>query len=79
MSNAIKTTLEMLYQWESTAAEQVFLRQPKDLQWTEYTWAQAADRARRLATYLSAQDYEPGSRIAVFAKNCADWVVVDYA
>ncbi|MBW2941295.1 AMP-binding protein [Zhongshania aquimaris] len=79
MSDVIKTPLEMLYQWESTAAEQVFLRQPKALQWTEYTWAQVADRARRLATYLSAQDYEPGSRIAVFAKNCADWVVVDFA
>ncbi|MEX1667836.1 AMP-binding protein [Zhongshania guokunii] len=79
MSNTIKTPLEMFYHWESVAAEQVFLRQPKDLQWTEFTWGQVADRARRLASYISAQGYEPGSRIAVFAKNCADWVVVDFA
>lgn len=79
MSTTIKTPLEMMYHWESVAADQVFLRQPKDLQWTEFTWAQVSDRARRLANYISAQGYEPGSRIAVFAKNCADWVIVDFA
>ncbi|NKI19299.1 AMP-binding protein [Spongiibacter sp. KMU-166] len=79
MSDNIKTPLEMFYHWEREAAGDVFLRQPAALQWTEYTWAEVADRARRLAAYLVAQNYEPGSRIAVFAKNCADWVVVDFA
>ena len=79
MSETIKTPLEMFYHWESVAADQVFLRQPKELQWTEFTWAQLADRARRLATYITAQGYEPGSRISIFAKNCADWIAVDFA
>ncbi|MFT4918792.1 MAG: long-chain acyl-CoA synthetase [Zhongshania aliphaticivorans] len=79
MRDAVKTPLEMFYRWEAEAADQVFLRQPANLAWTEYTWAEVADRARRLAAYIIEQGFEPGSRIAVFAKNCADWVVVDFA
>lgn len=79
MTATIKTPLEMFYRWEVEAADQVFLRQPKQLEWTEYTWAQVADRSRRLAQYLIDQQYEPGSRIAIFSANSADWVVADFA
>lgn len=79
MREAVKTPLAMFYRWENEAANQVFLRQPANLQWSEYTWAEVADRARRVAAYIIEQDFEPGSRIAMFAKNCADWVVVDFA
>jgi long-chain acyl-CoA synthetase len=79
MKDTIKTPLEMFYKWEAETPNAVFLRQPKALEWTEYTWAQAADRSRRLAQYLIGQNLEPGSRIAVFSSNSADWVVVDFA
>ena len=32
-----KTPLEMLCQWKSESPEAVFMRQPKALQWLEYT------------------------------------------
>lgn len=79
MNETIKTPLEMFYQWESETPNQVFLRQPKSMAWTEFTWAEVADRTRRLASYIKSKGLDPGSRIAVFAKNCADWVVVDFA
>lgn len=79
MSDAIKTPLEMFYHWESTAADQVFLRQPKQLVWTEYTWAEVANNVRRLASYLNSKNLEAGSRIAILSSNSADWIIVDLA
>jgi long-chain acyl-CoA synthetase len=74
-----KTPLEMFYQWERTAPTHIFLRQPKALQWTEYTWAQVADQIRRVATFLRAQNYPAGSRIAIWSANSKDWPIVDLA
>ena len=79
MSSDLKTPLEMFYHWESTAADQVFLRQPSQLQWREYTWEEVADRVRKLAGFLHRRGFEPGSRIAILAANCADWFMVDLA
>jgi long-chain acyl-CoA synthetase len=45
----------------------------------EWTWSQAADEARRMAAYLQAQDWEPGTRIAILSRNCAWWVLADLA
>ena len=74
-----KTPLEMFYHWESNTPHQVFLRQPKNLQWTEYTWAQVADSVRRLASFLRDLDLPAGSRIGIWASNRKDWQMVDLA
>ena len=79
MPDAIKVPLEMFYHWEATTPEQVFLRQPSNLQWREYTWAEVADRVRRLASFVRARDFPEGSKIAIFSGNSADWFVVDLA
>ena len=79
MPEAVKAPLEMFYHWEATTPEQVFLRQPVNQQWREYTWSEVADRVRRLAGFIRAQDFPPGSSIALFSANCADWFVVDLA
>ena len=44
-----------------------------------FTWAQVADEVRRMATYLQAQGWEPGSRVAILSKNCAWWLMSDLA
>lgn len=75
----VKTPLEMFYHWEQTTPDWTYLRQAKDGDWVEYTWSDVGDRVRRLATFLRKQGFEPGSRIALFASNCADWFVVDLA
>jgi long-chain acyl-CoA synthetase len=79
VSDAPKTPLEMLYQWEKQTPDKIFLRQPKALQWTESSWAQVADSARRVAAFIGAQGYPAGSRIALWSGNTADWIVVDLA
>jgi long-chain acyl-CoA synthetase len=75
----LKTPLEMLYHWESTKPGKVYLRQPINDQWHEHTWAEVADQVRRMATALKNKGYEPGSHIAIISKNCAHWMMADYA
>ncbi|OUS41017.1 AMP-dependent synthetase [Oleispira antarctica] len=73
------TPLEMLYQWNETLPDRIFLRQPVNGEYKTYTWAQVNDQARRLAAALLAQGLVKGDRVAILAKNCAEWFITDYA
>ena len=72
--------LDCVYRWERERADRIFLTQPFGgglvRQWT---WAQAVGEARRMAAYLKAQNWEPGSRVAILSKNCAWWIMADLA
>ncbi|MBV8250111.1 MAG: AMP-binding protein [Comamonas sp.] len=72
--------LQRLYHWERQAPQRITLSQPLDggrLQ--EFTWAQVADGARRMAAHLRAQDWPPGSAVAIVSKNCVWWLLSDLA
>ena len=72
--------LQCVYRWERERADRVFLTQPfGGGQVRDWTWAQAVDEARRMAAYLKAQNWEPGSRVAILSKNCAWWIMADLA
>ncbi len=79
MTNAaLKTPLEMFYHWEAQKPDAVYLRQPVNRQWTDYTWAQVGDQARRMAAVL--QGIGPrGSAIGILSTNCAHWFMADLA
>ena len=79
MQSDIKSPLEMFYQREQEVPEQVYLRQPSNLQWREYTWGEVADQVRRIAAFLKSRDYPTGSRIAIWSSNSKDWPIVDLA
>jgi long-chain acyl-CoA synthetase len=72
--------LQRLYHWEKTAPNRVALTQPTGGGAAEdLTWAQAGDQVRRVAAYLKAQGWEPGSRVALLSKNCSWWMMTDLA
>ncbi len=72
--------LQSLYRWERTRPRQIFLTQPlKDGVIREWTWGQAAAEVRCMATYLKAQGWEPGARVAILSRNCAWWMLADLA
>lgn len=72
--------LQSLYRWERERPERIFLTQPlKEGVVREWTWGQAADQVRRMATYLKAQGWEPGARVAILSRNCAWWMLADLA
>jgi long-subunit acyl-CoA synthetase (AMP-forming) len=79
MRNIIQTPLDMFYHWEREKPAATFLRQPKALHWTEYSWAEVGDAARRVAAYLHAQNFPMGSCIAIWSGNSKDWVIADLA
>jgi len=72
--------LQRIYHWEKTAPDKVIFTQPmgggvvKD-----YTWKQAVDEVRRMAAHLKSLNHEPGTRIALLAKNTAHWMMADWA
>ena len=66
--------------WERTTPDKVFLTQPHSGgQTTDYTWRQAMDEARRMATHLLGLKLPPRSQIAIVGKNSAHWVLADLA
>ena len=72
--------LARLYRWERDRAERVFLTQPFDGgKVRDWTWKQVSHEVRRMAAYLKAQEWEPGSRVAILSRNCAWWIMADLA
>lgn len=72
--------LQRLYHWERTAPDRVVLTQPLGGgQVRDYTWRQVMDETRRMAAHLKSLGFEPGSRIAILAKNSAHWLIADFA
>lgn len=79
MTSEVKSPLEMFYHWEQETPDKVYLRQPKNLEWSEYTWREVADRVRRIASFLRSKKYPVGSRIGIWSSNSMDWPIVDLA
>jgi len=69
----------MLYQWESQSPDKVFMRQPIDGKYHEYTWKQTADEVRKMAAVLQGLDLPPQSKIGILSKNCVHWILSDLA
>jgi len=67
------------YEWEKKAANQPFLRQPFGDKWEEYTWQEAGQMARKLATALKSMGLRDGAHIGMISKNCREWVIADLA
>ncbi len=79
MSNDISIPLDMFYRWEKETPDQVWLRQPDQLAWTEYTWRDVGVQVRSIANFLLSREFEPGSRIGIWSANSKDWPIVDLA
>jgi long-chain acyl-CoA synthetase len=71
--------LQRFQHWLDASPDRVWLRQPVAGVWHEITWRQADDQARRLAAGLLELGCVPGERVAILAKNCAEWFISDLA
>ncbi len=78
-NKGVRQPLELLYDWEESHPDRVYLRQIERGEFRDFTWAQVADRVRRLAAWLQAEGYGDGKRIAIYSKNTFDWIVCDLA
>ncbi|MBP5991521.1 MAG: AMP-binding protein [Piscinibacter sp.] len=72
--------LQRLYHWEKSAPERRVFTQPlgggvlRTMNWRELM-----DETRRMAAHLQSYGFAPGSRIAILSKNCAHWLMSDWA
>ena len=67
------------YEWEKKFHDRPFLRQPFGDQWEEYTWAEAGQMARKLATGLKSMGLRENAHIGLISKNCREWIIADMA
>ena len=63
--------------WAEKMPDREFLLQPVDGVLRVTSFAEAVDQARRMAAALLGLGLNPGERVAILAKNSAEWVIAD--
>ncbi|WP_256389243.1 AMP-binding protein [Vibrio vulnificus] len=76
---ALPTPSDMILKWAKERPHEVYLKQIINRQFVEFTYSEVADKALRLVTALKELGAEPGDRIALISKNCAEWFICDLA
>ncbi|MAZ06524.1 AMP-binding protein [Marinobacter sp. SS8-8] len=80
MDTTRKLPLDMVYHWEKSKTNSLYMTQPiGNGKVVEYTWGRAVDEARRMASYLKSLNLPEKSRIGLISKNCAQWIMTDWA
>lgn len=59
--------------------DKTWLHQPYQGLWKTYTWREADQQARRIAQGLLKNGLSQGDRVAIIAKNSAEWFIADLA
>ncbi len=71
--------VHMFMKWERETPENIFFRQPANGEWKTWTFKQAGDEIRKIASGLQALNLPARSNIAILSKNCAHWIMSDLA
>ncbi len=80
--NDCKNLLECVYHWEKNDPNHLYFTQPMgggDANIKTWTWKEAVNEARCMASYIKSLDYPEKSNIALCSKNCAHWIIADLA
>ncbi len=70
---------EMILKWAEERPNEVYLKQIINRQFVEFTYAEVADKALKLVTALRNLGVQPGEKVALVSKNCAEWFICDLA
>ena len=71
--------LEMLYKWEQEKPNEIYLSQPIDGVWHNWTWKEVGEEVRKMAVYLQSLDLPKQTKVGILSKNCAHWIMSDLA
>ena len=76
----LELPLQRIYACERDTPTQPLFTQPvNNGQLLHWTWASAMQEVRRMAAWIDAQGWPPGSNIVIVSKNCAWWFMADFA
>ncbi len=73
------STLEAFLHWESNTPDRIMFNQPLPGSIKQYTYQEAGQEIRKIATALSTMGLEEKSKVAILSKNCAHWIMADLA
>lgn len=71
------TAHKVVSNWAEKMPDRQFLLQPVDGVLRVTTFADAVDQSRRMAAALVGLGLNPGDKVAILAKNSAEWVLAD--
>ncbi len=70
---------EMILKWAEERPNEVYLKQIINRNFVEFTYAEVADQALKLVSALRNLGIQPGDKVALISKNCAEWFICDLA
>lgn len=71
--------LEQFYYFEKQNPQKIFMKQPFNNEWRNYSWFEVGEEARKMAQTLRKLNLPEKSCIAMLSKNCAHWIIADLA
>jgi long-chain acyl-CoA synthetase len=74
----MKLLCDYLLAKEQECPDRLYLKQPRNGKWTEYSWREVMDKARRVASFLRNQGLKKGDKVSIVSKNCAEWFITDF-
>ena len=79
MTRRFSSPLEAFNHWVESIPNEVFLRQPVNRKFVEFTFAESNDQILRMVSALHNLGIQPGDHVALLSKNCAHWIMADLA
>lgn len=73
------TTLDWLYKWEKETPNSIYLSQPINGVWHNWTFYDFGQEVRKMAAYIKSLKLKKNSKIGILSKNCAHWIMSDLA
>jgi len=73
------TTLDWLYKWEKEKPNSIYLSQPINGVWHNWTFYDFGQEVRKMAAYIKSLNLKKNSKIGILSKNCAHWIMSDLA
>lgn len=70
---------QCVLRWAQERPDEIFLRQIIHRKFEDFTYFDVVDQALRIVTALREMGLEPGDKIALISKNCAQWFICDLA
>lgn len=79
-NTGIPLPLERFYHWEKQTPDKIcFTQAVGGDNVSDISWREAGKQIRSIAAYLLELGLQPGDKVAIISKNCAEWIMADLA
>jgi long-chain acyl-CoA synthetase len=78
-SHTPPSIIDCFCHFEQTKANTLFLSEPVNQVYQNFTWHSAGEEIRKMVNAIHAMGIHQGDKIAILSKNCAYWIMADLA